>query len=110
MGVQSFNHHAFQKKHMNNYLDNYKLGDKVIIIGKIKSKVFSNGSNGYSVYSMSVEKDIEIGLEGKEVEHLIKGDIRISGYSLMEVNQYFRVVGVVTNYKGLNIISSLSVM
>lgn len=101
MAVQSFNHHAFQKKHMNNYLDNYNLGDKVTIVGKIKSKVFTNSSNGYSVYSMSVAKDIEIGLDGKEVDHLVKGDIRISGYSVMEVNQHFRVVGVVTNYKGL---------
>lgn len=32
---------------------------------------------------MSVEKDIEIGLDGKELEHLIKGDIRIAGYSVM---------------------------
>lgn len=86
---------------MNNYLDNYKLGDKVTIVGKIKSKVFTNSSNGYSVYSMSVAKDIEIGLDGKEVELLIKGDIRIAGYSVMEVNKDFKVVGVVTNYKCL---------
>jgi len=96
-----FDYKKYNKKRMNNYLDNFSYGEELTIIGKIESVIFQSADNGFSVYTMKVESHVENIKEGKEIERAAEGQVRLTGYINLNEGQKYKVSGEIKKYDNM---------
>lgn len=100
--AHAFAYKKIHEKKMDNYLSNSIVGSRVCLVGNIKSIIYQNSENGFSVYSMTVESELILNQDKIEMSNKeASGEVRLSGYVNLVVGQRFRVEGTVSLYEGL---------
>lgn len=83
-----------------NFLSKIQIGNSVAVIGKIISDIYKDPDNGYSVYTINVNKKVELNEEGDILNEInVEGQIRATGYFDLGIGQHFLLSGEINTYK-----------